>query len=472
MRGIWTLGGGLATAASLAIAAVALRPSSTPASPATPSPRPAAVGGSPRFAPQGAGSCAAAACHGSASPLPPQLSTVLRNEHTTWITGDPHALAFQVLSDERSERIARNLGKGASHVPATEDARCLACHATPTAHIETIGEVLADTIRRDGVGCESCHGDSGAWLGEHTKYDWDNLSAIEKDRTYNLTNLRDLNVRAQTCAGCHVGAPADPSRGLPLRDVNHDLIAAGHPRLNWEFSAYVANYPKHWKQKDGTDDGDARLWKVGQVATLRASADLLEDRASRAEAGQAPWPELSEYGCFSCHFSLKEEPFRGRRDPETPLGVPSWASWNRALLPVVLDPRAKAFGVEEKVAALNHTMGAVATDPRAVASLSASLRGALDHWLGEVSATRFDRAALADLVKTLDAKDDRDRRVLVSGWDSAAQVYLAIAAAHASLGAQGAADPALRAELESFLEDLGFPKGYDSPRDADPARAK
>ena len=38
-------------------------------------------------------------------------------------------------------------------------------------------------------------------------------------------------------------APADSRRGMPLRDVDHDMLAAGHPRLEFEFAAFMANIP-------------------------------------------------------------------------------------------------------------------------------------------------------------------------------------------------------------------------------------
>lgn len=478
MRRLWTLGGGLATAASLGIAGLALRPSDTPASP--PAPRIAAtaaahLAAAASFPTRGAGSCAASACHGGSVPLPSQVSSVLRNEHTTWITSDPHATAYDVLMGARSQSIARNLGKPSGQmIPAHQDGRCLACHATPTA--ASAGPDLADAIRRDGVGCESCHGPSGGWIAEHTRIDWAGLPPSIKSQQFGLNNLRDLGTRALVCAGCHVGAPADPSRGLPARDVNHDLIAAGHPRLNWEYSAYVANYPKHWKQKDYTPDWDARLWKVGQVATLRAALDLLQARAEAAAAKAAPWPELSEYGCFSCHFALKDKPFRGGRDPESPLGVPVWASWHLPMLKalVAADPQAQAQGVAPRLAALRKTMARLTPDPKVASAQAAEVRVALDGWLASMSSARVEAPELRALLGTLNARDAEGRRPVVTGWDSAAQLYLGLAALHASQGLvePAGSDPALRAELQSLLKDLGFPKGYDSPRDFDPSRVR
>ena len=73
---------------------------------------------------RGAGSCSATACHGSILPSAPQFSAVRRNEHTTWISNDAHSRAFQVLLDERSVRIVRNLAADpSSYKPAHEDRR-------------------------------------------------------------------------------------------------------------------------------------------------------------------------------------------------------------------------------------------------------------------------------------------------------------------------------------------------------------
>jgi hypothetical protein len=69
--------------------------------------------------------CSARACHGGLEPL--RGSSVLQNEHTTWILHDKHADAYRVLFNERSQTIARNLGGK----PAHEDVRCLACHTHP-----------------------------------------------------------------------------------------------------------------------------------------------------------------------------------------------------------------------------------------------------------------------------------------------------------------------------------------------------
>src|SRR5207253_2017930 len=97
--------------------------------------------------------------------------------------------------------------------------------------------------------------------------------------------------------GCHVGGPSEDGR--PPRDVDHDLIAAGHPRLEFEFSGSLANLPAHWSEKgrNAAPDFPARAWAIGQVASAGAALELLGDRARAAEQQSGRWPEFSEYDC-------------------------------------------------------------------------------------------------------------------------------------------------------------------------------
>src|SRR5262249_33878055 len=152
-------------------------------------------------------------------------------------------------------------------------------------------------------------------LPVHHLPEWQTKSVAEK-KALGMRPTKDLLERADACAKCHVGA-AD-------REVNHDLIAAGHPRLNFEFGTYLANRPKHWQEKgdNARTDFEARVWTVGQIASLHAALDLLEARAAAAHGGKkdAPpgerpvWPEFSEYDCFACHHSLRDEESRRKRD--------------------------------------------------------------------------------------------------------------------------------------------------------------
>ena len=72
----------------------------------------------------GPGSCAATSCHGSVKPVAD--SRILQNEYSTWILKDKHSRAYQALTGDVGERMARILKLGAK---AEEAPKCLACHA-------------------------------------------------------------------------------------------------------------------------------------------------------------------------------------------------------------------------------------------------------------------------------------------------------------------------------------------------------
>src|ERR1043166_1525900 len=108
----------------------------------------------------GPGSCAATACHGSVKPV--AESRIFQNEYSTWILKDKHARAYQALTSEVGERMARILKLGAK---AEEAPKCLACHALYTTP-EQRGRPSEIT---EGVSCENCHGPAQAWLGQNTE---------------------------------------------------------------------------------------------------------------------------------------------------------------------------------------------------------------------------------------------------------------------------------------------------------------
>src|SRR5260370_40889182 len=93
----------------------------------------------------GPGSCAATSCHGSVKPI--AGSRILQNEYSTWIIQDKHSRAYQALTGDVGERMARVLKLGAK----AEDApKCLACHALNPAAQQRgrVFEIL------QGVSCE------------------------------------------------------------------------------------------------------------------------------------------------------------------------------------------------------------------------------------------------------------------------------------------------------------------------------
>src|SRR4051794_21432959 len=70
-----------------------------PAPPATPASVPGHY--------EGLASCANSGCHGSTQPL--NTTRIFQNEYYTWLNSDRHAQAYNVLFNDRSARVARNM---------------------------------------------------------------------------------------------------------------------------------------------------------------------------------------------------------------------------------------------------------------------------------------------------------------------------------------------------------------------------
>ena len=296
----------------------------------------------------GVGSCASPACHGGpASAANDNQRGKWNSAYTVWVEKDKHAKAYSVLYSPESRKILRNLDHldaAAEPRPYLDD-RCLACHATVAkGPQEAPGTMYSLPAAADGVGCEACHGAARGWLVEHAARTWIKTDPATHRDTHGpsadndgrMVNTRDMAVRASVCVDCHIGcAGAD---GLPARNMDHDMIAAGHPRLTFEMSAFLANMPHHWddSEEKSRDDYSAHAWAVGQVVSTQAALRLLAARAKAAEtppAGKAEaarWPEFSEYDCFTCHHGLALDSYRqkiGKAGEAAKLGRYAWGTW-------------------------------------------------------------------------------------------------------------------------------------------------
>jgi hypothetical protein len=343
----------------------------------------------------GAGSCAAAACHNGNF-----AHGGTGSEYTNWITRDPHAKAYEVLFADAAKGMQKHLK---SPAPAHEDRRCLQCHVAPGYDAAKHPSYFPT----DGVSCESCHGPAQKWLNLHHLDAWQSLDRAAK-KALGMNDTRSLSGRAQACTPCHVGTAG--------ADVDHDLIAAGHPRLHFEFAAFHSYLPRHWpdaKDRDpaqserGHADFEARAWLVGQLATAHAALRLLADRAGDNEK---PWPEFAEFDCASCHHDLQFPSARQKTGyGKRKAGALPWGHYT-ALSPLALealnDPRTKdarvamlelqkimdAGNPQPEVIAKNATKAAVllqaalaATDDRPI-SVDDTLRNLLGETRARASA--------------------------------------------------------------------------------------
>jgi hypothetical protein len=401
---------------------------------------------------EGVGSCASTACHGSTE------GRIKQGEYSIWMDRDPHQQAYAVLLNDRSQRIIRNL-YGAQAVPAQRNDVCLNCHATnPPPDRRGAHFTVAE-----GVGCESCHGPAGGWRTEHFQPSWKLLSPAEK-AARGMRDTKDLVIRAQVCVECHIGSQD--------RDVNHDLIAAGHPRMDFEYGLFLAKMPKHWYESDEKarhPDFEARVWLIGQAASAKAAVDLLAQRAEGAKENKKPWPEFAEYACFACHHDLREPSPRqkagyGERQP----GSLPWGNWYYSMAGALQDVgAAPGDGGMSALNQLRRLMESPGSDPGKVVEVARSSAREFEASLGQVQAQQYDTARIDQLLR---AVVDRAANRPPASWDQAAQEYLAVAALYHGLTDidPRRRNPVTRQALRAIFNALEVRNPFDSPPQYEP----
>lgn len=443
----------------------------------------------------GVQSCAAANCHGGKTD---QNNPARKNkgaEYSLWILSDPHAHALSTLYNKESQHIFRQLKKSPTYrnlLPPHQAPLCLNCHSSPTTadgnlatlyergNVENNNERNNQAIFRDGIGCEACHGPSEQWLEPHKRPDWhltveqkNNsetvLADLNKKTDLGFQNTKDIVTRGRICANCHVGGPG--------REVNHDLIAAGHPRLNFELSVYLARMPHHWSHDDEPNT-EFLTWAAGQLITAEASLDLLERRAD----GNMIWPELAESDCFACHHDLQASSWRQETaDSGNAPGHLRWASWNSAMLPTLANfaSHPEKDQIRESLNSIQTLMGQPLPPSRKVSETARTLRTEiLLPWETNLRELSGNKNAGINLLKQICQTDGP--KLVANGWDSASQVYLSLMAlvrddrqrVRKSSADKTRSNHTVDQALEQFRLLLEFPKKYDSPKQAVTSQAK
>jgi hypothetical protein len=229
-----------------------------------------------------------------------------------------------------------------------------------------------------------------------------------------MKDTKNLLVRAKTCLGCHLGDGA--------RQVDHRLIAAGHPDLVFELDTFCVTQPAHWKESGEKGEWfGARQWAVGQAVALAESMKLLA-RRSRDSA----WPEFADYECFACHHGLVKKSDRIVRGYRDAPGLPRWNSARYAVFRHLLErvdaPTSRAIETDlrvleaalregwkdregaaataERIAAAVEPIGAKLADSRTpiTGDLVAEVLGAIAANAGEIAGAGYraaEQAALA-----------------------------------------------------------------------------
>ncbi len=327
---------------------------------------------------QGVASCGGSTCHGR---LAPTGKEVRQNELITWqdqtSPAGAHSIAWQVLTRSRAQGIAQRLGLG----PAQNAKECLGCHAEPAAQRGRMFQVS------DGVGCEGCHGGSGAWLSTHTAVNATHAENVSRG----MVALEDPRTRAAVCLDCHFGSDK------PGQFVSHKMMAAGHPRVSFELDLYTtlqrhydfdADYVKRKTLASGV-----KFWAVGQAMAVERALSLYSDGS---HASEGVFPEFYFFDCQSCHRRISDDPaakLTAEANPARPVppGTPPFDDENMIMLSAVARVAAPGEG-EAFDAAARAFHVAMAGDRAAAMTAAANLASAAHALAGSLAAHAFTRA--------------------------------------------------------------------------------
>lgn len=246
----------------------------------------------------GVATCASTVCHGSAAVR--GNAGIQYNEYVVWSQSDPHARTWNVLLGADARRIATRLGLPNAH----EAPVCLACH---TDYVPAARQG-AKHLYSDGIGCEACHGAASGWLQSHAR-----AGATHADNlAQGLYPLSDPEQRADRCLSCHAGNSE--------KFAGHDMMGAGHPRLQFELVNWLRMQVPHYRadadyarRKQAPPD-DATQWAIGQLASARNLLRTVD--SPRLDAGGL-WVELALFDCHACHAPMNAGKWQVRDSART-----------------------------------------------------------------------------------------------------------------------------------------------------------
>jgi hypothetical protein len=327
----------------------------------------------------GVATCSSSVCHGASQPF--RDSDIAQNEFAVWQEFDPHAKAYQVLEQPRSQEIARKLGLG----DATKAKVCLDCHADNM----PAGDRGERFQISDGVGCEACHGGAELWLNSHA----DRKVTYADDLAKGMYPTADPIKRAQLCLSCHMGEKE--------RMITHRIMGAGHPRLSFELDTFTWLNPHYkitanWIKRKGEWNG-VRDWAVGQGVAAENLLGLLLDPKT---GWQGIFPELVLFNCQACHKLMKGNNWGPRQGTGLGPGVVRLNDANLVTFRYAMAPvdKTAAQRVFEQTRALHQ---ATTQSRDATFAAARTLNATLESLLPKVAAYNYDAASLNPILAAM-----------------------------------------------------------------------
>lgn len=385
----------------------------------------------------GVSTCAGSNCHGSQRPF--DDSPVLQNEYFLWQRDDAHSNAYKLLQTPAGKRIAQNFGlKDATSAP-----ECLTCHTDYLA--------AAQKGRRysvsEGVACEACHGGADEWLGPHVS-----KNSHAQNLEQGLYPLEDPVARSRLCLNCHLGTARKP--------IDHKLMGAGHPPLEFELDTFTNIQPAHFRvdadyRKRKNYVSGAKTWALGQLV---AAETFLENLGGERFIDKGMFPELVFFDCNACHHNMRPPRWTpGMGGPLAP-GEVRLADASLVMSGVILGVLApdKAANWKAALAELHRASADSVARTRAAAQKLRELAGA---GLGQVRGRAVGKSEALDLIDRLAEIGIETRS---GDYTASKQIYFGVDALLAFLKQEhGAPKDALRTEVDELFASVDAQRTYD-----------
>jgi len=364
----------------------------------------------------GVASCAGSTCHGAVEPW--KDSTVLQNEYITWTRRDKHAKAYEVLLNDRSKLIARNLGLPNAHTASI----CLDCHADNVAADKRSKQFQIS----DGVGCESCHGGAARWLGIHVAGQANHQANLGAG----MYPTEDPIERARLCLSCHFGDDR--------KFVTHRIMGAGHPRMSFELDTFTSIQPAHYRvdadyAKRKKVASGVQTWAIGQAMAL---AQIMDSMVDPKRARDGIFPELVTFDCHACHHPMSNVRWQARASTGLGPGVVRLNDANAIMLQAITRRVAPELGqrLSQQMLALHAAVsqgrGSAPDTAKAVGEVARQL---VTRFAGH----NFSREDMQSMFTALLAQG---RAGEFTDYSGAEQATMAMSALAASLRQAGAID--------------------------------
>jgi hypothetical protein len=394
---------------------------------------------------EGVATCAGPLCHASTNP---GKHAVRQDEYFVWREEGGelrHARAYDALSSELSQRIAKNLGLGSPR----QEALCLDCHADNVPQARRGKKFQLE----DGVGCEACHGGSARWLKPH-----DAGLPHAENLALGLYPTDDPVARAELCLSCHFGDER--------KFVDHRLMGAGHPRQSFELFLFTAIQPAHhdvdadYRSRGKRADPGVKEWALGQAVAVREIlAALLDPKRGR----DGIWPEFVLFDCHACHHPMSNTRWRPRASTGLGPGVARLNDASFLMLRVALETVAPdaARSLATNLRALHAAASGGAGD---VGALARRMQGEIANAIRSLEAWRVDAAALAAVSARLVAEGTGGE---YADYGGAEQATIAL---QILLDARASALGSRLAKAEKLIGEMV--DGVQSPEKFDPARLR